>query len=100
MLVSIVEIYGHMLQAVVCRVFDDVEGSNAEILEAGVIAECDGYHHASSHDTYKEPSYLDSYPMLKSSWEYGYKQGVSYRDVMHCSSCQDPEVNRCFEHDR
>ena len=100
MLSSIVEIHGHMLQAVVCRVFDDVGGANAEILDAGVIAECDGYHHAFSNGTYKEPRYLDSYPELKSSWEYGYKQGISYCDMTHCSSCQDTRVNRCPVHDR
>ena len=99
MLKTIVDIGGHMIQASVCRAFGDLAGANAELYEAGSIAECDGYCHVSISDEYKEPSYLATYPELKSFWEHGYVQGISNWEIEHCSSCQDPDIEMCSAHD-
>jgi len=100
MLKSILAIGGHMIRARVFEVIGDLENANEEMLDAGLIAQSDGYHHAFKSGEHSEPGYLDTYPELRPVWEHGYGQGLWGWEIEHCRSCQDPDIAMCPVHDR
>ena len=96
---SILIIGNHMVRARIYQAIGDLEEANEEMLGADWMAESDGYHHAASGNQNEDPSYLTSYPELRSSWQFGYEQGADYLEIRQCRSCQDSEVQLCPAHD-